>query len=122
LKDGTVDYVTSDHSPIDIEQKKVEFDNAAYGSLGLESMFGALNTLMSLDDTIALLTKGRERFGLPEPELKEGATACLTLFNPDKEYTLTKDQLASTSKNSAFLNQQLTGKVYGVFNNGKLTL
>jgi dihydroorotase len=122
LKDGTVDYVTSDHSPIDIEQKKVEFDNAAYGSLGLESMFGALNTLMSLDDTIALLTKGRERFGLPEPELKEGATACLTLFNPDKEYTLTKDQLASTSKNSAFLNQPLTGKVYGVFNNGKLTL
>ncbi len=37
LKEGTIDFVTSDHSPMDIEEKRVEFDNAAYGTLGLES-------------------------------------------------------------------------------------
>ncbi len=120
LQSGTIDYVTSDHSPIDVEQKKVEFDNAEYGSLGLESTFGALNGLLELDETIAILTKGRERFGLPEPILKEGEKACLTLFDPKDEHTLGKEQLLSTSKNSAFFNQELTGKVYGVYNNGQL--
>jgi len=112
--------VTSDHSPIDVEQKKVEFDNAQYGSLGLESTFGSLNKLYELDETIALLTKGRQRFGLPEPKLKEGEQACLTLFSPNETCLQTKEQLLSTSKNNAFLNQELKGKVYGVFNNGQL--
>jgi len=37
LIDGTIDYITTDHCPIDIEEKRVEFDNASYGTLGLES-------------------------------------------------------------------------------------
>jgi len=64
VKDGTIDMVTSDHNPIDIEHKKVEFDHAAYGCIGLESAFGALQTIFSLKKTIELLTKGKQRFGL----------------------------------------------------------
>jgi dihydroorotase len=45
LKDGTIDMITSDHNPLNIELKNLEFDNADYGTIGLESAFGALNML-----------------------------------------------------------------------------
>ncbi|SHG33762.1 dihydroorotase [Flagellimonas flava] len=122
LKDGTIDFVTSDHMPMDIEEKKVEFDNAAYGTIGLESSFGALNTLLDTEETIALLTKGRERFGVPAPSLKEGEMACLTLFEPSSEWTFQKDDSASTSKNNMFQGQNLKGKVLGLINNNQITL
>ncbi|HIC32137.1 MAG TPA: dihydroorotase, partial [Flavobacteriaceae bacterium] len=47
VKDGTIDMVTSDHNPQTIEEKKVEFDHANYGTIGLESAFGALNQIFS---------------------------------------------------------------------------
>lgn len=122
LKEGTIDFVTSDHLPVDIEEKRVEFDNAAYGTIGLESAFGILNQIYSLEDTIGLLTKGRERFGLPEPTFKEGEKACLTLFDPSGEFEYTEDQSASTSKNSMFFGSSLKGKVLGVVNNQLITV
>jgi len=45
LKDGSIDMVTSDHNPIAIEDKKVEFDYAAFGTIGLESAFGAFSPI-----------------------------------------------------------------------------
>ncbi len=119
LQNGTLDLVTTDHSPMDIEEKRIEFDNAAYGTLGLESAFGALQKLCGLELTIALLTKGRERFGMETPKLKEGEPANLTLFNPEPEYEFTKEDILSKSKNSLFLGQSLRGKVIGVISNGK---
>ena len=122
LQNGTIDFVTSDHTPIDVEQKRVEFDNAAFGSIGLESTFGALNTILDIDKTIALLTKGRKRFGLKEPKIKEGELACLTLFNPDTNYTYTKENSISTTKNSILFGQELKGEVYGIINKNKIAL
>ena len=122
LKDGVIDFVTTDHTPIDIEEKRVEFDNASYGTIGLESAFGTLNQILGLEDTISLLTKGRERFGLKEIKLKEGEAACLTLFDPDLESTFSKDDILSTSKNSMFLGENLKGKVYGLINNNQITI
>lgn len=122
LKDGTIDFVTSDHIPMDIEHKRVEFDNAMDGSLGLESAFGALNALMGMEESIALLTKGYQRFGLGSPMMKEGEKACLTLFNPDETFTVSDNTILSTSKNSMYLNAELKGKVYGVINNDQITL
>ena len=119
VQNGTIDFVTTDHRPLDIEEKRVEFDNAAYGTLGLESAFGALQTLCGLDDTIALLTKGRERFGIGTPNFEIGEKANITLFDPDYEYDFEKEHLLSRSKNSLFLGHQLKGKVLGVFANGK---
>lgn len=122
LKDGIVDFVTTDHNPIDIEEKRVEFDNATDGTIGLESAFGSLSQSFDLDDTISFLTKGRERFGLESPKIKEGEKACLTLFNPQAEYTFGEDDILSTSKNSMFLDNPMKGIVYGVVNNDQITM
>lgn len=122
LKDGTIDMVTSDHNPIDIEHKKVEFEHALYGTIGLESAFGSLLNLFSLEETIAFLTKGRTRFGIPEPEIKEGNEANLSLFSPEGTYVFTQQNILSTSKNSLFLNSTLKGKVYGIVTGNKLVI
>ena len=114
--------MTSDHTPIDVEHKRVEFDNAKNGSLGLESAFGCLNTIFELDETITLLTKGRSRYQIESPKLEEGAKACLTLFNPEGEHLFETGDILSTSKNSMFVGATLKGKVYGIINNDLSTL
>ncbi len=122
LKDGTVDFVTSDHNPQTIEDKKVEFDHATFGTIGLESAFGALNSILDLQETITLLTKGKSLFNLENQSVKVGNAANLSLFNPNIEYTFTKKNIISTSKNCALLGQQLKGKSYGVYANKKLII
>lgn len=119
---GTVDFVTTDHTPLNIEEKRVEFDNAGYGTVGLESAFGTLNVLFGLERAVEILTKGRQRFGMKEPSWEIGDAANLSLFNPEGERIFTKEVIKSTSKNSAFIGQQLQGEVYGVINNGKVNL
>lgn len=122
LKDGTIDMVTTDHNPIDIEDKKIEFDYAKYGSIGLESAFGALQTLFTTKKTIALLTQGKSRFGITETTINEGERANLTLFNPETAYTFSQANIFSRSKNSAFLGTPLKGETYGVISNNKMVL
>ena len=122
LKDGTIDMVTTDHNPIDIEHKKVEFDHAKYGTIGLESAFGVLQTIFSTKKTISFLTKGKERFNVETSVIAEGQKANISLFNPDENYTFSKSDILSTSKNSAFLNLELKGKTYGIIANNKIEL
>lgn len=114
IKDGTIDMVTSDHSPMDVEHKKVEFDNALYGTIGLESAFGALLKVVSLKTAIKLLTGGKNRFNISEHYLEEGNPANMTFFDPESTYTFEKSHITSTSKNSLFLGQELKGRVYGI--------
>jgi dihydroorotase len=122
LKDGTIDMVTCDHNPIDIELKKVEFDHAAYGTIGLESAFGALQSLFTLKKTIDILTKGKARFGIEQSAINIGNTLNVTLFNPDTKYTFSTKDIISKSKNAIFENQALKGKAYGIISNGQLFL
>jgi len=122
LKDGTIDMVTSDHDPKTIEDKKVEFDHAAFGTIGLESAFGALNTVVSTKKAIELLTQGKTRFGQKINSINEGEAANLTLFNPDLKYAFAESDIVSKSKNSAFLDQELKGKAYGIIANNKTVL
>ncbi|SKB33943.1 dihydroorotase [Salegentibacter holothuriorum] len=114
VKDGTIDMLTSDHTPIDTEHKKVEFDHALYGTIGLESAFGALNTIFSTEEVIEVLTKGKQRFGLEDIEIKEGNAADLTLFIPNEKYEFTETHIFSTSKNSIFKSYSLKGKALGI--------
>jgi dihydroorotase len=122
LKDGTIDMVTSDHNPIDIEHKKIEFDFAKNGSIGLESAFGALNQVLTLKKSIEVLTRGKERFGIESTAIAVDSEADLTLFNPNTSYTFTKEHILSTSKNTIFENKVLKGKAYGIFANNQLIL
>lgn len=123
VKNGTIDMLTSDHNPIDVELKKVEFENAMDGTIGLESLFGAVNKVLGLEQTIHGLTIGpRKRFGIKPQHIKLGENANLTLFDPDVEYEFKGEHILSTSKNSAFLTKKLKGKAYGIFSNNKLIL
>lgn len=120
--DGTIDMITSDHNPIDIENKKMEFDLAKNGTIGLETAFRALLKVLPLDVIVGKFTAGKDVFGITPMGFKEGATAGFTLFTPNGSAVFTKKDILSKSKNSAFLGQELKGKVYGIYNNGKLIL
>jgi len=122
ILDGTIDLITSDHNPIDIEHKKMEFDLAKNGTIGLESAFGALMTVLPLETIIEKFTEGKSIFSIPSNTINEGETANITLFNPEGSNVFSKENILSKSKNSAFLGTNLTGRAYGIFNQGKLIL
>lgn len=123
LKDGTIDFITSDHDPIDIENKKIEFSLALDGTIGLESLFVSLQEVLGLELLIEkITTTPQEIFGISPSVIKEGEKANLSLFTTTGSKTFTKDDILSTSVNSAYLGKKATGKVYGTYNNGILTL
>jgi dihydroorotase len=122
IHDGTIDIITSDHNPIDIEHKKMEFDGAKYGTIGLESAFSSLLTVLPLELVIEKLTAGKATFGIKSHSIIEGATASLSLFNPDGDDIFQKENILSKSKNSAFLGSSIKGKAYGIVNQGQLIL
>jgi dihydroorotase len=122
LKDGTIDGVTSDHNPIDVEHKKTEFEHALFGSIGLEGCFGALNTVLGIEEAVRVLTGLKNTFGIPSEKIEEGNKAELTLFNPDENWEFSEKDIISTSKNTALLGMKLKGKPYGILSNNKLEL
>ncbi|WP_062057973.1 dihydroorotase [Aquimarina longa] len=122
IEDGTIDMVTSDHRPINIEHKRVEFDNAKYGIIGLESTFGTLNTILGIEKTITMLTQGKSIFGIENMTIDKGSNADLSLFNPKGTTTFTEEHILSTSKNSPFIGKLIKGMAYGIIANGKMTL
>ena len=122
ILDNTIDMITSDHNPIDIEHKKMEFDLAKNGTIGLESAFGALLTVLPLEKVIEKLTAGKATFGIESQTIAEGSKANITLFNPNGKSKFTKENILSKSKNSAFLGIEINGKAYGIYNQGKLVL
>ena len=122
VKDGTIDMITSDHNPIDIEHKKMEFDLAANGTIGLESAFGALLSVLPLELVIEKLTSGKSIFKIENNGISENMKASFTLFNPEGTTVFTKADIKSKSKNSAFLGSKLKGQVYGIVNQGEIVL
>jgi dihydroorotase len=89
VKEGVISIITSDHQPLDIENKKKEFAHAKSGTIGLESLFGAVNSVLLLDNIIeSITTKPRIVFGIKPVLIKEGEPANLTFFNPEKCFNL----------------------------------
>ena len=121
IKSGLIDMVTSDHLPIDLENKKTDIENAKYGTIGLESIFGSLLSLFDLNQTIEILSRGREIFNIKKPELKVGSIASLALFTIN-DYEFSKADILSKSRNSAFLGMKMKGKPIGVINGNKITI
>ena len=122
LADGTIDGVNSNHDPIDIEHKKTEFDHAIFGSIALESCFGALNKLTGVENTVAALTGLKTRFGIKASPIAEGNSASFSLFEPNSEWQFTAEDILSSSANAALLHQEMQGKAYGIYSNKKLVL
>jgi len=118
--DNTIDCITSDHNPIDIENKKMEFDLAKNGTIGLESAFSSLLVVLPLEKIIEKLTYGRSILNIESQVITFKNKASLTLFTTNDNWTFEKEHLLSKSKNSAFLGQKMKGKVIGIYNQGKL--
>lgn len=122
LEDGIIDGVTSDHIPMTVEDKQVEFDHAAFGSIGLESCFGALHAKVGLETAVRALQGLKERFGVTCHSITEGSQADLTLFNPDHRFEFTKEHIQSNTANAAMLGNELTGRAYGILAHKKLVI
>jgi dihydroorotase len=120
--DNTIDCITSDHNPMDIEHKKMEFDLAKNGTIGLESAFGALLTVLPLEKAVEKLTSGNTILNIERQVVDINSKANLSLFEVDSNWTFSKEAIVSKSKNSAFLGQPMQGKAIGIYNNGKLVL
>ncbi|MDC0204512.1 dihydroorotase [Flavobacteriales bacterium] len=124
LKDGTIDVISTDHSPQDEEYKKIEFDNAADGIIGLESAFGLLGKhviptlgLESIIEKIAI--NPRKILQIPNVKIKEGELVNITLFDPELEWEFTNDNIKSKSVNTPFIGEKLKGKALAIYNNGQ---
>ena len=125
LKDGTINCIASDHRPNDKEEKDVEFDVAEFGSINLQTSFGALNTVPEFDlSTVinAFTKEGRSILDLESIQIAVGQPADLTLYTPREQWTLEKSDICSFTTNTPLVNKVLTGKVAGVLNNGKLVI
>jgi dihydroorotase len=90
LNDGTIDVITTDHTPQDTENKKIEFDNAAFGIIGLESAFGLIGKhllqkigITTIIEKIAI--NPRKVLKISEVKIEEGLPANIYFFNPDLE-------------------------------------
>ena len=124
--DGTIDAITSDHRPQNIESKNIEFDHASNGMIGLETVFGLINSSkgkIKLELIIHALTKGpRNIFRLKQPKIAVNEAACITLFNPDTEWIFEKNNIHSKSANTPFIGTSFKGKVIGIINNKQLNI
>lgn len=114
VKDGTIDCITTHHTPQHIDSKICEFEYAGYGMLGLESAFGILGNIgLNLDQILDVLYNNpRKIFGL-STTIEKGSPADLTFFDPNGEYIATKEDLQSRSSNSPYIGMKLKGLVLG---------
>jgi dihydroorotase len=121
LKKGVIDSIASHHIPQNWDAKTCEFEYAKNGMIGLETLFGVVGSMVNSKWTINELVEilsvlPRKIFSVSVPEIKEGAAAKLTLFNPEIEYIFDEAMIKSRSKNSAFIGKKLKGKVIGIIN------
>jgi dihydroorotase len=119
---NVISVITSDHCPVNIEQKQLEYDLADYGSIGLESAFGALQTVLPTEVIVAKFTAAKSYFNIENNTITEGNKAELTLFNPNEDWVFSKENILSFSKNSIMLGKKMKGKVYGIISNNKIEI
>ena len=125
LKNDVIDIISSDHTPINEEYKKTEFDNAESGIIGLESAFGLLGKhvldkigISKLIEKISI--NPRKILNIEEVIIEEGKKANITLFDPEIDWVFNEKDIKSKSKNTPFIGEKLKGKALAVINNGEL--
>ena len=126
LLDGTIDCVATDHAPHNETDKDVEFDEAPAGMIGLETAFALLHTrlvaigVVDLLGLVKLMTaKPASVLGLPGGRIRNEEPADLVLIDPAEEWTFEKRHIRSRSKNTPLIGASFTGRVQGVFLEGK---
>lgn len=121
---GLVDIISSMHTPQDEESKRLPFEEAASGAVGLQTLLPAALRLvhaghMGLPRLFqALSLNPARRLGLACGRLMTGAPADLVLFDPDAPLVLDRATLLSKSKNTPFDGARMQGKVLGTWVSG----
>ena len=124
VADGVIDVICSFHTPADEESKRLPFEEAASGAVGLQTLLPAAMRLyhagaVTLPQLFrALALNPAKRLGLPQGRLAEGAPADLVLFDPDAPFVLDRFKLLSKSKNTPFDGQRMEGKVLATWVGG----
>jgi dihydroorotase len=127
IADGTLTILCSDHAPHASYEKEVEIDHAPFGITGLETEFAIFHDILvhkrhaiDLPRLIALYTsEPAALLKLDRGSLAEGATADVTLINPNLEWTFDKTQSLSLSKNTPFHGHTWRGRAVHTIVSGK---
>jgi len=127
LKSGVIDVIASDHAPHTDSEKDIEFDHAEFGTIGLETELAVSITelissgLLNWPGLAKKLTYNPSRIlGLDKGTLKEGSAADIIIVDPDKEWTVKRQDFISKSKNSVFIGKKLKGRVDYTILKGKI--
>ncbi|MDF1803293.1 dihydroorotase [Thalassovita sp.] len=121
VRHGLIDTISSMHTPQDEESKRLPFEEAASGAVGLETFLpAALRLYHSGDLTLPQLFRAMSlnpanRLGLPSGRLTPGAPADLILFDPGAPFVMDRTKLRSKSKNTPFDGARMQGKVLATF-------
>ena len=130
LADGTIDIVATDHAPHAAEYKECEWQEAAFGMLGLETALAIVNTTLVQSGAMTwsdvaqrmsiapALIGGYRNHG---QEITVGAPANLTVINPTSNWVVDRDLLQSRSKNTPFHGHSLQGQVVATLFKGRIT-
>ena len=125
VREGLIDVICSMHTPQDEESKRLPFEAAASGAVGLETLLSAAMRLyhsgdLSLPQIFAALSaRPARRLGLDTGRLAPGAPADLVLFDPHAPFVLDRFTLQSKSKNTPFDGQRMEGRVHGTWVAGR---
>ena len=127
LRDGTIDAIATDHAPHAVQEKACEFDEAANGIIGLETALSlSLRAGLAVERLVEALTIGPVRAlrldrripGLGS--LSAGAPADIVLFDPEGEWTVSRESIASKGKNTPLMDQILRGVVVRTLYRGEV--
>ena len=117
VADGTIDVITSDHTPVDDDAKQLPFAEAAPGATGLELLL-PLTLKWAADDKVALpaalariTTAAAGALGIGAGGLAVGAAADICIFDPAAHWRVDRRSLASQGKNTPFLGLEVPGRV-----------
>ena len=133
LRDGVIDAIATDHSPVSAMQKDIEFDLAAPGISGLETAFGlsmrlVVSGTLTLPMLIERMTIGPVRaWSLDRREgceglgtLAPGAVGDVTVLDPNAEWTVEPERFASLGKNTPLAGEQLRGQIVATVFGGRV--
>lgn len=126
LADGSIDVIATDHAPHSISDKEVDFEEAPFGIIGLETAFALSlrlvhRNIIDLKKMVELLSVNPSKImNLGRGSLKEGSVADLVIFDPKHEWTYDVNKSFSKSRNSPFHGEKFKGAVLKTFVGGKL--
>jgi dihydroorotase len=126
LKDGTIDAICSDHTPVDDDGKLAPFAEAEIGASGLELLLTltlkwANQEKISLIQALGLISASSAKIlGIPAGQLSVNSDADICVFDPSLYWKVEADNLKSQGKNSPFTGLEMAGKVKYTLVNGQL--